>query len=347
MKLGIIGLLQSGRTTIFSALTGARGQNNDSSSSRSDSRLTTIRVLDNRVVFLSEFYCPKKTTYAQVEYLIPSSPHSSGSELNSSTWNQLRTCDALLHVVRNFTHLGGTAPSPDQDFQQIEDEMILSDLAVAEKRIERIQLDRKRGKTKEDEELPLLRKCQGFLEKGEALRRQKELSARPELKGFTFLSAKPQLVIINNGDDDEAMPVWRNAPDNVELLAVRGKLEMDIADMEADEAEEFKEAYNIHESVLDRVIETSYKMLNRLSFFTVGPDEVKAWPVETGTPARKAAGTIHSDIEKGFIRAEVLSFKNLKIHGSFQNAKKLGLVRLEGKDYEVKDGDIINFRFNV
>ena len=131
------------------------------------------------------------------------------------------------------------------------------------------------------------------------------------------------------------------------MLAVRGGLEREIASMSPEEAKEFREAYHIQESALDRVIRSSYRLLNRISFFTVGPDEVKAWPIPAGTPALQAAGEVHSDIEKGFIRAEVLSFEEFKSHGGFQEAKKAGLVRLEGKDYIVKDGDIITFRFNV
>ncbi len=152
---------------------------------------------------------------------------------------------------------------------------------------------------------------------------------------------------INNADEAESLPAWNKKPEHVGVMAVRARLEGDIASMSPEEAEEFLEAYNIKESVLDRVIKSSYRLLNRVSFFTVGPDEVKAWPISAGTPAVKAAGAVHSDIEKGFIRAETLSYENLKAHGTFQGAKKAGLVRLEGKEYEVKDGDIIEFRFNV
>ncbi|MEE4351627.1 MAG: hypothetical protein V2J25_02030, partial [Desulfatiglans sp.] len=213
-----MGLLQSGRRTIFNALTGAGGQNSLPPSSQSDALINTIRVPDERVDFLRDLYHPKKTTYAQVEYILPHLTHASTQELNASVWNKLRTCDALLHVVRNFRYPGGSAPSPEKDFGEIEDDMLLSDLAVSEKRIERIAMEKKKGRAIEDEELELLMTCRELLEKGEALRRQKKLAERPELKGFTFLSAKPQLVIINNDDDDEALPVWGNPPDNVELL---------------------------------------------------------------------------------------------------------------------------------
>ncbi len=348
MKLGIVGLPQAGRSTVFSALTGARSDKEAHGSSRTDTRIATIIVFDERLDFLSEMYKPKKTTHARIEYLLPSEiPSSSQSKSESGIWNQLRICDALLHVVRNFKGLDGTSAFSEQDFWKLEEEMILNALVVAEKRIERIELDKKRGRKPEGKESPLLQSCCELLEKGQPIRNIKELASNPILKGFTFLSSKPMLAISNNDDEDEALPQWNRRPDDVELIAVRARLEKDIAAMSPQEAKEFLEAYNIQESVLDRIIKNSYRILNRISFFTVGSDEVKAWPISAGTPAVKAAGAVHSDIEKGFIRAETLSFENLKAHGSFQAAKKAGLVRLEGKEYEVKDGDIIEFRFNV
>jgi ribosome-binding ATPase YchF (GTP1/OBG family) len=167
------------------------------------------------------------------------------------------------------------------------------------------------------------------------------------LRGFTFLSAKPQLVVVNNEDEDEDLPEWKMKPEGVDTLAVRGKLEMEIAAMPPEEAEEFRLEYHIEQSALDRVIIKSYALLNLISFFTVGKDEVKAWTIRNGTPAVEAAGAVHSDMQQGFIRAEVLHYDDFKASGSIQEAKKTGTVRLEGKSYPVKDGDIIDFRFNV
>lgn len=348
MKLGIVGLPQSGRSTFFSALTGARSDRETHGSSRTDPKIATIMVYDERVKFLSEMYRPGKTTYARVEYLLPSgNTGSGGPKPENEIWNQIRTCDALLHVVRNFRGLDGSIPNPESDFWKLEEEMILSDLIVAEKRLERISMDRKRGKKPEGEEFSLVRACRDILEKGHPIRMYAELAASPLLKGFTFISAKPMLVIVNNEDEDETLPEWDRLPRQVERMAVRARLEQDIASMSPEEAEEFLEAYQIQESALDRVIRRSFRLLNRVSFFTVGSDEVRAWPIPAGTPASKAAGTVHSDMEKGFIRAEILSFEDLKAHGSFQAAKKGGRVRLEGRDYEVQDGDIITFRFNI
>ena len=347
MKLGIMGLPQAGKSTIFAALTGARGEMDDRGS-RTDVRIATITVFDERIDFLTGIYQPKKTIYAKIEYLLPPEiGTSTGSRSEGVFWNQIRTCDALLHVVRNFEGSVGTLPTPEQDFRKLEDEMILSDLVVAEKRVERIELDKKRGKKPSEEESSLIDSCCQSLEDGKPLRNIPELASQPLLKGFTFLSAKPMLILCNNDDEDEELPVWDQKPEGVNLVVVRGRLEMDIASMTPEEAEEFLDAYHIQESALDRVIRLSYQILNRISFFTVGSDEVRAWPITAGTPALEAAGEVHSDIQQGFIRAELVSFEDLKAHGSFKEAKKAGLVRLEGKEYEVKDGDIINFRFNV
>jgi len=340
MKLGIIGMPDSGRSTIFAALSGARGE-----ASKKDQRVSTIKVMDERIDFLSGMFKPKKTTYTQVEYLLPSESQAGGSE--NAIWNQARVCDALIHVVRNFTDAMGTAPDVKADFRHLEDEMILSDLVVVDKRMERIELDLKRGKTPDEHEHSLLKTCKELLENGQPLRSSSEVAAAPLLRGFTILSSKPPLVIVNNDDDNESLPELATGPGNIEVCMIRGRLEMDIASMSPEEAKEFLAEYHIEKSALDRVIQSSYKILNLMSFFTVGEDEVKAWTIKRGTPALEAAGEIHTDIQKGFIRAEVLSYADLLQYGSHKEAKKVGRVRLEGKEYIVEDGDIINFRFNV
>ncbi|MBW2136354.1 MAG: redox-regulated ATPase YchF [Deltaproteobacteria bacterium] len=348
MKLGIIGLPGAGKSTIFSALTGARGESGPSRTPSKEQVLGTVKVADERVDFLTGLYRPKKTTYAQVEYLLPSAILSgvkAGAE--NAVWNQVRACDALIHVIRNFKPPGGPAPSPEEDFWRLEEEMILNDMMVVEKRMERIDLDRKRGKKENEKEYQLLGSCRDLLETSAPIRRDQGLALAPELRGFTFLSAKPELVVINNEDDDPASPPWSAPPEGVETMVVRGRLEMDISSMSPEEAEEFLTEYGIEKTALDRVIRASYKLLNLISFFTVLNEEVRAWTITRGTTALDAAGTVHSDMKRGFIRAEVLSFQHLKEYGSFQEAKRAGQVRLEGKDYRVQDGDIINFRFNL
>lgn len=348
MRLGLVGLPQSGKTTIFAALTGARGDPQAQAAARGDTRIVTVTVADSRLRFLSDLVGPKKTIFAKIEYLLPSQiPVSSPEKAEAGVWSQVRICDGLLHVVRNFTAPGGPAPVPQEDFRRLEEKMVLNDLAVAEKRIERIDLDRKRGKLPEGEEPALLSACREVLEGGMPLRSRTDLASNPALRGFTFLSAKPVLLIINNDDEDEAPPAWDRPPEGVQSLVVRGRLEMDIASLSPEEAEEFIEMYHIQESALDRVIRSSYQTLNQISFFTYGGEEVRAWPIRAGSPALEAAGEVHSDMQKGFIRAEVLPFEELKTFGSFAEARKAGKMRLEGKDYPVQDGDIITFRFHV
>ncbi|MBW1765876.1 MAG: redox-regulated ATPase YchF [Deltaproteobacteria bacterium] len=348
MKLGIIGLPQSGKSTIFAALTGARGEDKPRKASRTDRMIGTVRVVDERVDFLTEVYKPKKTTYARVEYFLPSEiATGTMSKSENAIWNQIRICDALIHVIRNFQAPGEIAPTPEADFRHLEEEMILNDLVVVEKRIERIEKESKRGNKPDEEEYSLIKSCRELLENSQPLRVRPELASAPALKGFTFLSAKPRLVIINNDDEDESLPGWKLKPEAFETMVVRGRLEMDIASMSPEEAEEFLEEYHIEQSALDRVIKTSYSLLNLISFFTVLNQEVRAWTITRGTPAIEAAGAVHSDMQKGFIRAEVLSFEHLKTYGSFQEAKKAGYVRLEGKGHTVQDGEIINFRFNI
>jgi GTP-binding protein YchF len=348
MKLGLIGLTQSGKATVFAALTGSRGENADRTSPSGDPRLATVTVLDERIDFLTRLYQPKKTTRAKMEYLLPSAvPDGSPAKSEGGIWNQVRVCDGLLQVVRNFQVPGGPEPASEQDFWRLQEELILSDLMVVEKRIERIESDKKKGKKPEGEEEALIRSCREILERNEPLRDVPELASHSQLKGFTFLSAKPLLIIINNGDEDEESPHWDNHPEDMERLVVRAGLEMELASMTPEESEEFREAYHIRESALDRVIKSSYGLLNLISFFTVLSDEVRAWTLPKGATALDAAGTVHTDMKTGFIRAETLSFEDLRRYGTFQECKKAGAVRLEGKAYEVKDGDIINFRFNV
>ena len=347
MKLGIFGAPASGKSTILAALTGARGDAGHDRS-RADTRLAVVTVPDERIDFLSGLYRPKKTTCARIEYMLPSAPPGAPAPRSESgLWSQLRTCDALVHVVRNFSGPGGIPPQPERDLTSLEEEMIVSDMTVLEKRIERLDADRKRGKKPEPGEEELLRDCLGLLEQGVALRTKPDLADHPSLRGFTLLSAKPMLVIINNDDEDETAPEGTKPLPGVETIVVRGRLEKDIAVMSPEEAEEFITAYHIGESALDRVIASSFRLLKRISFFTVGPDEVKAWPLKAGTRALEAAGSVHTDIMKGFIRAEVVSYDDIHVSGNFHEAKKAGLVRLEGKEYIVRDGDIITFRFNI
>jgi len=339
MKLGIIGLAQSGKSTVFEALT-----RNEPTPQRIENRIAAIRVPDERVDVLSQMYQPKKTTYAQVEYFLPA--RASGQKRDQNAWTPVRDCDALILVVRNFTEYGMNPPNPLEDFTSINQELILSDLIVSEKRMERIELDSKRGKAIDAEELSMLQQCRKHLEEEIPLRRYAQLASAPALRGFAFLSAKPLLVLVNNSDEDTTVPDSILQSDE-SIMVIRGKLESELSRMPPEEISDFLEEFNIAASATDRVIQKSYELLGLISFFTVGPDEVRAWTIKRGVASLDAAEVIHSDIKKGFIRAEVLAYADLMEAGDYAQARKKGTVRLEGKTYEVQDGDIVHFRFNV
>ena len=341
MKLGIIGLPQSGKTTVFEALT----RNISETAHKGEDRIGTIHVPDDRIDGLSRIYEPQKTIYAQVEYFLPTAARTKKDKpADQSIWTAARECDALIQVVKN--HSGGEK-SPQADLRNMEQELILADLVVAEKRLERIELDHRRGKKMDPEEHSLLSACRHSLENEIPLRSVAELATAPKLRGFAFLSAKPLLILFNNDEDDDCLPQDGDLTDFKSCLVMRGKLEHELSQMSAEDAADFLKEFNIGESATDRVIRKSYEILGLISFFTVSKDEVRAWTIKRGTPAVEAAGTVHSDMQKGFIRAEVLAYDDLMQAGTHAAARKQGTVRLEGKTYEVQDGDIINFRFNV
>ena len=339
MKLGIVGLPGSGKTTIFEALT----KHFTDTGHKEEARIGTIPVSDKRVDVLSEMYQPGKIIYAQVEYFLPGIK----GQQKENAWIQVRDCDALIHVVRNFTGYDMEAPTPYEDFRRFDQEFIFSDLVVTEKRLERLALDQRRGQKTTPEELSLLKECREALENENPLRKFPGLSCAPVLKGYAFLSAKPVLVLMNNDDNDDSLPDAHGLAVDEDCMVVRGRLEHELAQMSDEEAADFLAAFNISESVMNRVIKRSYECLGLISFFTVGHDEVRAWTIKKGTEAIEAAGVIHSDMQRGFIRAEVLSYADLMEAGTEKAAKKKGTVRVEAKVYDVQDGDIINFRFNV
>ena len=344
MKLGITGLPQSGKTTIFEALT----KNISETTNKGEDRIGTVRVPDSRIDVLSRMYEPQKTIYAQVEYFLPGTARAKKDQAaDQSIWTATRDCDALIHVLRNHAAAGSEAPSPMADFRHLEQELILTDLVVVEKRLERLELDHRRGKKMDPEEHSLLLDCRRNLENEISLRRTADLASAPKLRGFALLSAKPMLVLFNNDDDDDRLPDLTGFTEAQNCLVIKGKLEQELAQMTAEDAAAFLKEFNIKESAMDRVIRRSYDLLGLISFFTVGKDEVRAWTIRSASPAVEAAGAIHSDFKKGFIRAEVLAYDDLMEAGTYAEARKKGTVRLEGKTYEVKDGDIINFRFNV
>ena len=340
MKLGIIGLPSAGKSTVFEALT----QTISVAEKKSENRINTMQVPDERLAALSNMFEPKKTIFARVEYFLPG---MMGSTKDQKIWTQVRDCHALIHVIRNFSGYGFDEPTPLDDFNALDHELILADLMVIEKRMERIEQDRKRGKKEYQEELALLNQCLKHLENEMPLRNFPELSEAPSLKGYGFVSAKPVLVLFNNDDEDDCLPVIENLTNKEDCMVIRGKLEQELAQMSAEEAEDFLTEFKISASATDRVIQRSFELLGLISFFTFVNKEVKAWNVKQGTVAVDAADVIHSDMKRGFIRAEVIAYNDLIDAGSYPEARKKGTVRLEGKNYAVQDGDVITFRFNV
>jgi GTP-binding protein YchF len=344
MKIGIIGCPGSGKTTVFEALT----RSLSSSSGKSELRVSTLHVPDFRVDILSRMYKPRKTIYAQVEYLLPGKQSTKKDSAKDQTaWSQVRDCDAIILVIRNISEIGGESPQLLSDFQKIDQDLILSDLVVVEKRLERLENDKKRGKKVEPEELQLITQCLKQLENEIPLRKTPVLATAPILRGYAFMSAKPMMVLFNNADDDDLMPEVQAAMTTEHCMIIKAKLEQELNRMTDEEAKEFLTEFNITASATDRVIQMSYSLLGLISFFTVGEDEVRAWTISKGTTALDAAEVIHSDIKKGFIRAEIISYSDLMDAGNQAEARKKGNFRLEGKTYVVQDGDIINFRFNV
>lgn len=368
MKVGITGLPQAGKTTIFSLLTG--GKVDVSSWSGKEAHVGIARVPDVRVDRLAGIFRPRKTTYATVEYVdLPAlPPRDAGRERAGQAMEMapylasLKNADALLEVVRAFEDQKAPHPEgpvdPKRDIEQVELEMILSDLAVVEKRLERLEKDLKKTRAPELEtEYSVLSRFKGALEREQPLR---DLDLGDEeqkrVRGFTFLSAKPLLVVLNLGDEDAAKVPdvveqfglrGQTALGNVAVTAVCGKIEAEIAALPEEEARSFLADLGLGASGLERVIRESYALLGLLSFYTAGEPEVRAWTIRRGTTAQQAAGVIHSDFERGFIKAEVVSFDDMVELGSFQAARSRGALRLEGKDYEVREGDVILFKFNV
>ncbi len=357
MKLGIIGLAGSGKSTVFRALTG--GVESTARHGHQEPGLGTVKVEDERMDFLTDYHKPKKVTPVVVEYLdIPgiSGETKTGRTLGEKVMPFLRPLDALVHCVRFFDSPALGSPTIEQDFLSGEEELILSDLGVVEKRIDRLEKDVARGKKELAEELELLREANKYLEQGKPLRLFQPAVESDKLKGFAFLSAKPELVLLNTGENKSAEEIESGIEQLNGIVKGQPHIAVDwlYADTEAEitrlsdeDAREFLKDLNLEEPAKNRIIRKSFALLDLIVFFTCGEPEVRAWQLKQGQSALKAAGTVHSDMERGFIRAEVVAYADFQKAGSMAAAHKAGKVRLEGKEYTVLDGDIILFRFNV
>src|SRR5579862_6553363 len=355
MQTGIIGLPLVGKTSLFRILTKAKVEGR---SAPNQAHVGIARVPDARVAKLSELFKPKKITYATIEY-VDIGGIQKDREKNSASLVPLREADALAHVVRLFDnpavpHEAGSLDAM-RDIDNVEIELMLTDLDQLTKRIERVEKDLKKKKdTHQETELALLNRCRQALEAETPLR---ELELRPEeqkmINGYMLLTRKPMLYVLNLGDDEAADIGGVIEKYHLEKLTAKphtavvpfcGKIEAELADLDDAEAAEMMKAYGLKESGRDRLIQASYKLLGLISFLTCGEPECRAWTIERGMNAQQAAGAIHSDIERGFIKAEVVNWEDLLKAGSFAVARERAQQRLEGKEYIVQDGDVILFR---
>ncbi len=351
MKIGIVGLSSVGKTTLFQLLTKSF---EETAKDYGKASTRQAEVPDERIDFLVEYYKPKKISYATMEFL-------DVAGLTKGTGNQfledIREVDALVHVVRlyegDIPHVEGSI-DPIRDIETVNMELLLSDLDLVEKRIDRIVNAKKKPKTDVATELSALGKCKKVLEEEKLISAAELTDAEKEaLLSLKFLTEKPQIIVANTEDalgedyqDSDRLKEYCEEK-GLPLIALSAQIEREIAELSEEDQKVFLEDLGITETGIYKLARAVYKLMGLISFFTVGPDEVKAWTIEENTTAKKAAGKIHSDIERGFIRAEVFRFSDLKEQGSVNKVKEAGLLKLEGKEYIVKDGDILNIRFNI
>ncbi len=363
LRAALIGFASTGKTTLFQLMTSAK----DNARAKGDFSIGISKVPDVRLDRLTAMYNPRKRVPATVEFTDLAATGAAGGAKALVDVAAYKNADALVHVLRAFEDPSVPHPSgsinPARDAQAMEDELVLADLGVVERRLERLEKDLKKGRTTElERERDVILICKAALEEGKPLR---ALDLKGEdlkrLRGFQFLSAKPLLIVINLDESqlgaggEEATGIQHAAEAagltgflsraSTAAVAVCAKIELEISRLEAADAAAFLADLGLKESGLDRVIRASYDLLGHMSFFTVGDDECRAWSIPHGTPAQLAAGEIHSDIARGFIRAEVVAYDALVSRGSMAACRDHGEVRLEGKEYIVQGGDIINFRF--
>ncbi|MEW5802530.1 MAG: DUF933 domain-containing protein [bacterium] len=344
MKVGITGLKGSGKTTIFNSLTGLTAKTGGYSSEQ-DVNLGLIKIPDERIDALSRIYEPKKTTYAEITFADVAMPME--EKFSTKVLEKLKTMDALVLVAKGFDD-GREDFHPKEDLTSLESELLFSDFAIADKSLNTLRKERKDQKL-----IQTMEKVHACLDEEKPLRLlHLEETELKQIAGFAFLSIRPTMVVINASESGFDSGLYASIQEycqgrGLRVMEIKGSLEEEISQLPQKEQADFLREMGLEESARDKFIRESYAMMNLISFFTVGKDEVRSWTINRGTPAVKAAGKIHSDIERGFIRAEVVSYDDFIQHQNMAEIKKKGLMRLEGKEYEVKDGDIINFRFNV
>ena len=363
MEIGIIGLPGSGKTTVFNALTGGRV---DVASYGGKPNVGVASVPDARLDGLAKLYAPRKPVSATVSYVDippPATPSGRTRGISGQYLNDLQRVDALLIVARAFNddavlHVDGSV-DPFRDVENMMLELLFSDLELLERRLQRLDENSKGAKAAErdaiEKERDLLQRIKEHLEGETPIRDQQFTPDQAQrIRGFQFLTAKPLIILLNIDEDDldEAISLEERLDGTVQGPSVRaaticGKLEMDLAQMDAEEEAEFREAIGAGESGMNRIISLSYDVVGLITFLTIGDDEVRAWELQKGATASRAAGRIHTDFEQGFIRAEVVEFDDLVACGGFAEARKRGVLRQEGRDYVVQDGDVMHVLFNL
>ena len=360
-KCGIVGLPNVGKSTTFNALSNANAESSNFPFCTIEPNVGIATVKDERLYKLAELVKPKKITPPVVEFvdiagLVKGA--SEGAGLGNKFLSHIRDVQVIVHVVRCFedediVHTMGSV-DPQRDIEVIDLELMLADLQTIENRMEKLKKQAKSGDKKAKEELSILEKFKEKLENGTSLRREKLSKEETEIvKELRLLSAKPVIYVANVSEGELEGNRYSKVVEDVAkqdgapVIVLSSKIEEEIAKLNEDEKKEFMEMLGLKESGLDKLAKVGYRMLGLITFFTAGPKEVRGWTIKRGTTAKEAAGVIHSDIEKGFIRAEVIKYEDYIKAGGEKEAKEKGLMRLEGKDYIMQDGDVVYFRFNV